>query len=34
MPAVVPSDHLEGSEPDPERLAAEFLYRANGKKGV
>jgi hypothetical protein len=34
MPEVVPSDHLEGSEPDPNRLAAQFLYQANLKEGA
>lgn len=34
MPQVVPSDHVEGSEPDPERLAAQFLYQSSLRDGV
>lgn len=34
MPDVVPRDDLEGSEADPKRLAAQFLYQANIKEGV
>lgn len=34
MPGVVPGDDLDGSEPDPERLAAQLLYRGNPEEGT